>query len=677
MSAGTLTDSPTRTKRAFDYFRVSGGPKQTKTDYNPEGLSIGAQREAALDKALQLDAEIVREFLDPGKSAFVDLHKRTDFLEMLDELKRCNANPATFIDYVIVWSLSRFARNQRDYWMSRELVRQAGAQLVSVSEPMVGDGSAAAFFTESIIAAKNQYESMQTSENVKNSIYLKAKRGGTYGWTRLGYRNDVELLPDGRKIPAIVLDSARSSFITHAFKLYDSGHYSIPQLTDELYRLGLRSRPRKNHPAQKVGTAALHRILRDPYFAGWIVYKRGKPDEQTFPGRHDPLIDQDTFDRVQRRLDEKAVAGERPRRREHYLRGSVFCAGCGSRLTYGVSTGENGRGYAYYFCASRVNRTPCSERVNVRPDLIEAAIQRMYRKRPIMITTEESQRRQDAVRAMVEVSQESLRYVRETKTQLIASLKLQQQRLIRLHTEEGDDASPDAFRAERTRMQQEITAAEASLSETEGRLEINERDLCRALELAEDIAAVYELADARTRRGYNQAFFTRIKITARWDDEAGRTVVEVAGVELTEPYAVLLAEETEREALAWVKAVKAQKGPEITRKRPRRAEGAISGTFSQTDISIYEVLAERAGFEPAMEFDPHTRLAGECLQPLGHLSLRLARQCRGCRACWASALHPRLTACVGLPGSRNNSRSDSVRLDRQVDARNQLGVGAG
>ena len=33
-------------------------------------------------------------------------------------------------------------------------------------------------------------------------------------------------------------------------------------------------------------------------------------------------------------------------------------------------------------------------------------------------------------------------------------------------------------------------------------------------------------------------------------------------------------------------------------------------------------LTERAGFEPAMEFNPHTRLAGECLQPLGHLSAR-------------------------------------------------------
>ncbi len=37
--------------------------------------------------------------------------------------------------------------------------------------------------------------------------------------------------------------------------------------------------------------------------------------------------------------------------------------------------------------------------------------------------------------------------------------------------------------------------------------------------------------------------------------------------------------------------------------------------------------AERAGFEPAMEFEPHTRLAGECLQPLGHLS-RGSCQCR-------------------------------------------------
>jgi hypothetical protein len=204
--------------------------------------------------------------------------------------------------------------------------------------------------------------------------------------------------------------------------------------------------------------------------------------------------------------------------------------------------------------------------------------------------------------------------------QLIASLKRQQQRLIRLYAEEGDDTSPDAFRAERDRMRQEIAAAETSLTETEGRLEINESDLCRALELAENIAGIYELADDRTKRGYNQAFFTRIKIRARWDDNAGRTAVEVAGVELTAPYAVLLADETEREALAWVDAVKAGERPQKAEKHPQGPSERASEALSGDDISIYEVLAEREGFEPSNEVSPVTRFPVAPIQPLWHLS---------------------------------------------------------
>src|ERR1700727_4005501 len=40
---------------------------------------------------------------------------------------------------------------------------------------------------------------------------------------------------------------------------------------------------------------------------------------------------------------------------------------------------------------------------------------------------------------------------------------------------------------------------------------------------------------------------------------------------------------------------------------------------------------ERAGFEPAMECDPHTRLAGECLQPPGHSSRLGTAKFRGAR----------------------------------------------
>ena len=186
-----------RPKRAFSYLRVSS-EGQVNTGYDRDGLSINAQREAADDKAEQLEAEIVREFSDPGKSAFVDLHKRVEFLEMLDELKRLNARKATKVDYVIVWALNRWARNVEDHHHTRRLVRETGAQLISITEPMIGEDTPESFYMEGMFALNNQYESMKTGRNVAQGLLQKAKSGGTYGPTRLGYLSQVERLPDGR-----------------------------------------------------------------------------------------------------------------------------------------------------------------------------------------------------------------------------------------------------------------------------------------------------------------------------------------------------------------------------------------------------------------------------------------------------------------------------------------------
>jgi hypothetical protein len=71
----------------------------------------------------------------------------------------------------------------------------------------------------------------------------------------------------------------------------------------------------------------------------------------------------------------------------------------------------------------------------------------------------------------------------------------------------------------------------------------------------------------------------------------------------------------------------AQETAQKTTNRPQTAQNKDFGPENDPDPdfrgrgSYIERMAERAGFEPAMEFDPHTRLAGECLQPLGHLSL--------------------------------------------------------
>jgi hypothetical protein len=112
-------------------------------------------------------------------------------------------------------------------------------------------------------------------------------------------------------------------------------------------------------------------------------------------------------------------------------------------------------------------------------------------------------------------------------------------RLIRLHAEEGDEVSPDAFRDERFRLQTEITAAEDSLTETETRLQIETDQLRMALELAEQVAAVYQAGAEALKRGYNQAFFRKLFVLPEWDDE-GQMVVKITRAELTEPYALLL-----------------------------------------------------------------------------------------------------------------------------------------
>jgi hypothetical protein len=97
---------------------------------------------------------------------------------------------------------------------------------------------------------------------------------------------------------------------------------------------------------------------------------------------------------------------------------------------------------------------------------------------------------------------------------------------------------------------------------------------------------------------------------------------------------------------------------------------AARGSRQKPLIQAVSAGTERAGFEPAMEFNPHTRLAGECLQPLGHLSWRSSDQCK------ASAL-PRIMGIESdqMPQVANSSleRGGSCGLCRHLAAHSVRG----
>lgn len=118
-----------RPKRAVVYLRVST-PRQMDTaiDVDAEGNSIATQREACLGKAHNLQASIVREFVEPGNSA-KDIEHRPVFKTMLAFL-----TDRQKIDYLIVYMHSRAFRNLTDAALTKRQLEKHGIRLVSTKE---------------------------------------------------------------------------------------------------------------------------------------------------------------------------------------------------------------------------------------------------------------------------------------------------------------------------------------------------------------------------------------------------------------------------------------------------------------------------------------------------------------------------------------------------------------
>jgi DNA invertase Pin-like site-specific DNA recombinase len=303
-----------RRKRAVLYLRVST-PSQVNTDYNPEGISIPAQRVAGERKADSLDADIVKEFIEPGKTA-TSIDKRPTFQEMVAWVKAQKD-----IDYVIVYHFNRVFRNAGDAGVVKRDLKKVGTRVVSTVLDM-GENPEASM-VENILHAVDQYQSEASGADIKYKMGQKVKNGGSVAQAKLGYLNVREPKPGGGEIRTIAVDDERSPFVRLAFELYATGDFTLADLSDELYDRGLRSRATALHAAGQVSINKLSQMLHDRYYLGYVSY-----EGEEYQGRHQPLIDHELFDRVQTIADARSAADERRRVHHHYLKGSVFCGRC-------------------------------------------------------------------------------------------------------------------------------------------------------------------------------------------------------------------------------------------------------------------------------------------------------------------------------------------------------------
>lgn len=143
--------------RAVIYLRVSS-KGQVNTDYDPEGISIPVQRSSCQRKAESLGLTIVHEYIEPGRSA-TEMTKRVAFQQMLERIRRDRD-----VDYVIVYKLSRFARNRTDDAIVMADLQKRGVTLVSATEQI--DATPVGQLMHGILAAFNEYRSREDGADI-------------------------------------------------------------------------------------------------------------------------------------------------------------------------------------------------------------------------------------------------------------------------------------------------------------------------------------------------------------------------------------------------------------------------------------------------------------------------------------------------------------------------------
>ncbi len=301
------------------YIRVSS---DDQLEYSPDSQLKMIREYAKREGYIIPDEYVYQDDGISGKTA----SKRPAFRLMIATAK--DDHPP--FDCIFVWRYSRFARNQEESIMYKNLLKKKGILVRSISEP--SSDSPFASLIERIIEWMDEYYLINLATEVRRGMTEKAARGEAMGTAPFGYT-----VKDKSFIPNEHADTVR-----YIFAQYISGTGTRAIATD-LGKKGVRTR-RGNLPDNRFITY----ILGNPVYIGkirWSTeghanYSRANfSDENTMivDGKHEPIIDMDTWEAAQLKLKQRSTEVKYVRKnnpRVYMLKGLIRCGECGATLTY-------------------------------------------------------------------------------------------------------------------------------------------------------------------------------------------------------------------------------------------------------------------------------------------------------------------------------------------------------
>jgi DNA invertase Pin-like site-specific DNA recombinase len=207
------------------------------------------------------------------------------------------------LEGVAVYDVSRFSRDTVGGLRELEEIAALGGQVVSAAET-IDLGTPSGLFTTTVMLAAARMKRDETAKKWREVHERRHAQGQFHARVPLGY-----LIEDGQA----VVDPVLGPLVTWAFEAYLAGRVTQTGIAERLTQArGMRVRQ---------GTVS--NLLRNPFHAGQVMYRRERR-----PGAHVPLVDEWTFEAVQRKLARDMA--ERPKQRAPMsaVSGLVYCTTC-------------------------------------------------------------------------------------------------------------------------------------------------------------------------------------------------------------------------------------------------------------------------------------------------------------------------------------------------------------
>ena len=298
---------------------------------------------------------VVNTDIDRAFSAKTD--NRPNFQKMIrDSYKQV-------FDLVIVWKLDRFARNRYDSAHYKTILKKNRVKVVSARET-IAEGSEG-ILLESVLEGYAEYFSVDLSEKVLRGMTenaLKCMNNGA--GTPLGYYVDEE--------QHLQIDEKKAPYVRDIFQRFADGEM-IKSIIDDLNARGAtisyklkKSRSVTKSYERPLSYNTVRRILSNRKYIGEYKFK-----DIVIPNGVPAIVEQEIFDKVQRRLEQNRKAPAKHKAEDDYLLTThLFCGKCGAMMVGECGTSHTAKTHRYYICANKKRKHNCDKKT-VKKDFIE------------------------------------------------------------------------------------------------------------------------------------------------------------------------------------------------------------------------------------------------------------------------------------------------------------------